>query len=119
MVARLDKISSKIDNSDRSSARPQEAIMKQCSESRDLMAVYVAPNGSDNNTGTSANPFKSFAKACETVRALDTAAEKTITVRGGSHYDADLALTPADSGTTIKAAPGETPVLYGGHPVTS
>ena len=83
------------------------------------MPVYVAPSGSDNNTGTSDNPFKSFAKACECARAFEAGKQKTITVRGGLYYDADLALTPADSGMTIEAAPGERPVLYGGHPVTS
>ena len=82
------------------------------------MPVHVAPNGSDNNTGTSDQPLKSISKACATVRASTADERETIVLHGGSYYDTELVLTPADSGLTIEAAAGETPMLYGGHPVT-
>jgi len=82
------------------------------------MSVHLAPDGSDDDTGTPDKPLRTFARAIAVARDLSPG-EKTITVHGGSYYGAEVVLTAADSGLTIEAAPGERPVLYGGLPVVS
>ncbi len=41
--------------------------------------------------------------------------DRHLVLHGGAYYDACLTLTAADSGLTIEAAAGETPILYGGR----
>jgi hypothetical protein len=80
--------------------------------------VYVAPTGNDTNPGTSDRPVSSLTKARDMLRASAVGGDKRIVVRGGAYYDVHLSLTPEDSGLTIEAAPGQTPVLYGGKRIT-
>ena len=81
-----------------------------------MATFYVAPQGDDAGAGSSAQPFATLARACAAVRGTDGA--RTVVVRGGRYYDVGVEIGPADAGLTIASAPGETPVLYGGRPVT-
>src|ERR1035437_3375924 len=81
---------------------------------------YVAPNGSDSNTGTLASPFFTLNKAWTVVAAGDI-----IYMRGGTyHYGTTMNSLSGKSGTsgnTIKiwAYPGEYPVIdYAGVTLT-
>lgn len=73
---------------------------------------YVSPTGNDANDGRSTStPWKTFKKAQNVLVAGDT-----LLARGGQ-YVTDF-FQPANNGTqsapiTIKAYPGETPVLTG------
>ena len=75
-------------------------------------AVFVAPNGRDGNPGTQAAPVATLVKARDLARGV--AADKRIVLRGGNYFDVNLELGSADTGLTLEAAPGESPVLYGG-----
>jgi hypothetical protein len=44
--------------------------------------------------------------------------DRHLILRGGAYYGVALTLTAEDSGLTLEAAPGETPVLYGGRRIT-
>ena len=78
---------------------------------------HVAPNGSDTHSGTEASPFASLEKARDAARA--TPGADTILLHGGTYWmEKPLVLTPADSGLTLKAVPGEKPVLSGGRRIT-
>lgn len=87
--------------------------------------IHVATNGNDAWSGTLASPsasgtdgpFATLARAVEATRTMKEPA-KRILIRGGSYYDVSVSLDERDSGLAIEAAPGETPLLYGGHPIT-
>lgn len=82
--------------------------------------VYVASSGSDSNPGTMAEPVQSLDEALSRTRKdAHSDDEKRIMVREGCYYDVSLTLTSEDGNLTIEAYPGEQPILYGGHPVTS
>ena len=83
-----------------------------------VKTYYVSVKGSDNGDGTLKKPFKTLTKAVEASREEKAATTKTIIVGGGAYFETNVVLTPQDSGLTIKAAPGEKPILYGGRPVT-
>jgi hypothetical protein len=72
---------------------------------------YVAPSGSDSADGSASHPYKTLTKAFSTLRAGDT-----LYVRGGT-YPERIKSTPADgtasSPITVKAYPGERPVVQG------
>lgn len=71
---------------------------------------YVSPDGNDTNNGSTSSPFKTISKAVEKMNAGDT-----LLLRGGTYYER-LDLTKsgnASSYYTIKAYPGETPILDG------
>ncbi len=73
-------------------------------------ALYVAPDGSDSNPGTKAQPFGTIQHALDVVKA-----GQTVYVRGGTYKLAQRLITK-NSGTpnawiTIAGYPGETPVL--------
>jgi len=80
---------------------------------------YVAQNGSDLNNGTIDKPYKTIMKARDAARSVKTEKPRKIILRGGAYYEVEVVLEPVDSGLTIEAAPGETPVLYGGRMVTN
>jgi len=82
-------------------------------------AFFVAPDGDDESPGSKKRPFMTVSRALEAVRSLPPEKAGKIVLRGGTYYDTRIDLTEKDSGLTIEAAPGETPVLYGGHPVTN
>src|SRR5690349_14476660 len=80
---------------------------------------YVAPNGSDSNSGSQAEPFATLSKANGAAAAGDT-----IWVRGGT-YEITSQVVLSKSGTSdtnrtkIWAYAGETPVLDASRYVTS
>lgn len=76
--------------------------------------VFVAPDGSNANPGTKDMPFATLTKARDAMRARATTRPRRIVVRGGAYYGVTVELGPQDSGLTIEAAEGESPVLYGG-----
>ncbi|NOU64634.1 hypothetical protein GC096_11395 [Paenibacillus sp. LMG 31461] len=98
------------------------------------MTLYVSTQGSDSwnglfssSVGDSDGPFKSMAKARDTVKALKAGgmtSDITVMIRGGEYFfEQSLEFMAADSGTdgfevVYKAMPGETPVLNGGKAVT-
>src|SRR3989449_52472 len=73
---------------------------------------YVSPTGNDVNAGLSlGTPWKTLAKAAQVLKAGDT-----LVLRGGSYVSDYFA--PVNSGTsaspiTIKAYPGEIPIITG------
>jgi hypothetical protein len=88
--------------------------------------LFVSPEGSDDNSGTEASPFKTVTKARDAVRAINGAMSGDIYVylRGGDHrLSSPLRLEVSDSGTNghtvhYEAYPGEQPVLTGATKVT-
>ena len=88
--------------------------------------VYVSPNGSDGNPGTSAAPVQTIGKAQSLVRALDQnmGADVTVVLEDGFYRMASpLTLTAADSGTNghnviWTADSGAHPVLAGSDQIT-
>ena len=87
--------------------------------------IYVSPDGSDDNPGTEAAPFRTLEKARDAAReVIRTAAEDVrINLRGGWHVlGAPLKLSAEDSGTNghriiYQAYAGEKPILSGGRQV--
>lgn len=79
---------------------------------------YVATNGNDQAAGSRQQPFASLERARDAARHFKTTFSKRIVVRGGKSYNVCLVLGPEDSGLTLEGAPGETPILYGGQPIT-
>jgi len=80
--------------------------------------VFVDPAvGSDVNPGSQAAPKRTIPGALSVTRTSGSASP-TIILRGGTYYiNATISLTPGDSGLTITAFDGETPVVSGGVPV--
>ena len=82
---------------------------------------YVAPNGSDSNSGTKRQPFQTFAKAKEAVAMLIPSMTDDITVyfKEGNYFIKDaVVFTPADGGINnhqviYQAYKEETPVFSG------
>jgi hypothetical protein len=83
---------------------------------------HVSPTGSDTGEGTRQAPFATLARAVSAAREWrHTAVVEPVTVvlRGGTYRLSEtVTLGPGDSGLTIEAAPGETPVVSGGCVVT-
>lgn len=79
-----------------------------------MTLFYVSPAGNDDWPGNESQPFATIEKAISSARASG-GDERRIVLRGGAYYEVSVVLTPEDSGLTISAAPGETPVLYGGR----
>jgi len=88
--------------------------------------VYVSPNGSDGNPGTSAAPVRTIGKAQSLVRALDQdmSADVTVVLEDGFYrMSSPLTLTAADSGTNghnviWTADSGAHPVVAGSDQIT-
>ncbi len=84
-------------------------------------ALYVAPDGSDNNPGSMEKPFATIAKARDAARAMIKGKYPIIVVlRGGTYYLTEpVVFRPEDSGTkdgpiVYVARKGETPIISGG-----
>ena len=91
-------------------------------------ALYVAPNGSDSNSGSEAQPFATVAKAKEAIRAMNASNSLpdggvTVYLRGGTYYmDEGMTFTAEDSGRegsniTYTAYPGESVTISGQIPL--
>ncbi len=78
---------------------------------------YVAPQGNDAGPGTRDLPFASLSRALTATRQLSADTKPRIIVRSGSYWNISLVLGPQDSGLTLEAAPGESPILYGGQSI--
>jgi hypothetical protein len=83
-----------------------------------LADVHVAPGGDDAWAGTREQPLATLAKAVTVTRSLPIGESRRIVLRGGSYWNVAVVLGPKDSGLTIEADPGETPVLHGGQRLT-
>ncbi len=83
-----------------------------------LAAVYVAPAGDDSSPGTRDQPFATLARAIDITRALPAGQPRRIVLRGGHYWNVAIVLGPQDSGLTIEAEFGATPVLQGGQRLT-
>ena len=74
-----------------------------------------AINGDDGAAGTQAAPFRSLARGLQATRTITPAAPAQLVLRAGTFYiSAAVELTAADSGLTLSAFPGESPVISGG-----
>ncbi|MCF7707607.1 MAG: right-handed parallel beta-helix repeat-containing protein [Verrucomicrobia bacterium] len=82
------------------------------------LSVNVFKTTSPAADGSREAPFYKVSDAVSKLRELKTAETKRIIVRGGEYYNVCLNLDSRDSGLVIEAAEGETPVLYGGQPLT-
>ncbi len=79
-------------------------------------AIYVSPEGSDDNPGTETAPVKSLEKARNLLRAQRGG---TALLRGGTYrLQKPLTLTAKDNNTAYRAFAGESPVLSGGVLIT-
>ncbi len=83
-----------------------------------LAAIYVAPGGNDDSAGTREQPLATLSKAVVSARSLPADVPRRVVLRGGSYWNVAVALGPEDSGLTLEAASGETPVLHGGQRLT-
>ena len=91
---------------------PAEAALRAAS------AVFFADavHGSDGNDGSAAAPFATVLRALRASRSVPP--PTTVVLRDGTFYVPEaLVLTAADSGLTITAIAGETPILSGGVPL--
>ena len=88
--------------------------------------IYVSPNGSDANPGTSSSPLLTLICAVKKVKAINgqMATDITVWLRGGIYYlSAPLAINQSLSGTggkvvAFSAYPGEHPLISGGRCIT-
>ena len=79
---------------------------------------YVAPGGDDCADGAASRPFATLTRARDAARAAGVGSERRIILRDGRYYDAELVLGAEDNGLVMEAADGETPILYGGRPIS-
>ena len=84
---------------------------------RQMRIFFVAPKGDARGTGSLRDPVATLGRAIEAAREPGAAHGSRIILRGGNYFDVSVELTAADSGLTIEAAAGETPVLLGGRPI--
>ncbi|MBO7090728.1 MAG: LamG domain-containing protein, partial [Victivallales bacterium] len=87
------------------------------------LAIYVSPDGDDDDNGSAENPVMSIDVALEKVRKLrktNPNEPSAIVFKGGQYFMSEpIELTEDDSGSDnapfmLMAAPGEKPVFYGG-----
>ena len=87
------------------------------------VAIYVSPDGDDDDDGSAEKPVMSIDVALEKIRALRKAnpnEPSAIVFKGGQYFMTEpIELTEDDSGLEktpfmLVAAPGEKPVFYGG-----
>jgi len=82
----------------------------------DACTYYVAPDGSDSDPGSEAQPWATFQHAGDTAQPGDT-----VCFRGGTYPTDETHLTQSGASQapiTFIAYPGETPVLDGGGSVS-
>ena len=74
-----------------------------------------AVHGDDSSAGTQAAPFRTITHGLQATRGVTPGAPAQLVLRAGTYeLAAPVVLTPADSGLTLSAFPGEQPVLSGG-----
>lgn len=90
----------------------------------EAVQLFVAPGGSDANDGSPARPFATLERAQEAVRSVNHGADVVVTVADGTYtLSAPLRFAADDGGqaghlVTWRAAPGASPLISGGTPVT-
>lgn len=92
--------------------RIQQEIDGVADKQKSGKAYYVSPKGNDNAKGSKKKPFRTFKRACKSLKPGDT-----LYVRGGI-YTENIRLGKKQSGTkkkyvTICNYPGEEPVISG------
>ena len=114
------------------SARPNgcHLFKKMTSIEGRATEIWIAPNGSDSNPGTQAQPLATLNRALRKVREWRRLHNPSISggvhivLRGGIYrLDEPIFIRPEDAGTAdtptwIEAAPGEKPILSGGIHIT-
>jgi len=93
----------------------------------DTFRLHVSPNGNDRWSGRLAKPnargndgpMATLEAARNALRKSPASIKKRIVVHSGEYFDVSLRLGPQDSGLTIEAAAGETPVIYGARRITN
>lgn len=87
-------------------------------------AIYIAPNGNDDNDGSFNKPLATFDAARKKLRQINKNMQGNIYIvfRGGEYTEA-IKMSPADSGNNgyqvvLKSYPGEQAVIYGGKSVS-
>eukprot|EP01065_Artemidia_motanka_P009904 TRINITY_DN1513_c0_g1_i3.p1 TRINITY_DN1513_c0_g1~~TRINITY_DN1513_c0_g1_i3.p1 ORF type:complete len:935 (+),score=335.66 TRINITY_DN1513_c0_g1_i3:85-2889(+) len=86
--------------------------------SSDAVEVYVAPGGSDSNSGSMAAPFASVERAVRATRGRAAGTSATVYLRAGTYFLADtIQLGSADSGLRVAAYNGEAAEVSGGRHV--
>lgn len=65
------------------------------------MIYYIAPNGSDDFSGTEEKPFRTLSKALEVERK--DSGKRTIVLKAGRYENVSIALDSRDSGLEIRA----------------
>jgi hypothetical protein len=88
--------------------------------------VYVSPTGNDTNSGTISSPFRSLAKARDTIaaRTRNSTNDFAVVLRNGTHtLTSTLEFTARHSGrpghpVVYRCLSGETAILSGGRRVT-
>jgi hypothetical protein len=83
-----------------------------------LADIHVAPQGRDDSPGTREQPLATLNQAVAAARALPAGQPRRIVLRSGSYWNVSVVLGPEDSGLTIEAEPGGTPILHGGQRLT-
>jgi len=83
-----------------------------------MSELYVAPRGCDRDPGSREAPFASLRQAVAAARQRPAGRRGRILLAGGDYWAVDVVLTAQDSGLDIAAVEGETPVLWGGRPIT-
>jgi hypothetical protein len=79
-----------------------------------LNGYFLAPNGNDGNPGTEAKPWRTFGHAMQQLRPGDT-----LYARGGTYVEramlrgSDLTAGTSSKRITVKAYPGERPIIKG------
>jgi hypothetical protein len=93
------------------------AVAEEEEEGGAVRIFVDAGRGRDENPGTTeAAPVQHLHVAVERARLFSPLTRRTVVLRGGTHRLAStLLLTPADSGLTIAAYPGEAPVISSGY----
>jgi Right handed beta helix region len=82
--------------------------------------IFVAPAGSDENSGTREKPLATLSRAVEIFRAEKSNTPNTIWLRSGNYSQRQtLELTAADSSLTIRSAENENAILSGGRTLTA
>ncbi|MBM3890188.1 MAG: hypothetical protein FJ388_13825 [Verrucomicrobia bacterium] len=70
--------------------------------------IHVSPNGNDANLGTAERPLATVAAAQRAARKVAGRGPVTVWLHGGVYYLPEtIQFTPANSGSTCAAAPGE------------
>lgn len=81
---------------------------------RAAQTFHVSPDGDDAAPGTEAQPFRTLGFALAALGPGDT-----LVLRGGRYFERDLALnvvSDASAPLTVRAFPGELPVIDGSYP---